>query len=394
MYSYRKLDDPRQVLPIARSAFALRTPEQGSDEDWLDAAMKLERELYGVYDDDSLLSAFMLYDFDMRLRNSVVPMGGIGLLCSRLDARGKGSVRTMLAGALQTMKDSNHIVSVLDPFNESFYRKYGWEKFSRRQITELSPGILQLPETPDSDIVATDLTFPDDDAMAFYNDYAAKHYTLAQRSPQQWKQRMKIFAWSEDVATRGVVRFTQDDHIAGLMEYELSRKATEYRSTFTVTLLATETNTALHEMLRYLKRLSHQISTVRLSLPVDVDLWPYFSDRPKDCTVRDEFMIRIVSMEALDGLAIDAPNLSVVIDVSDPQADWNQGVWTLSIDSGLLRVHRGGHPDLHCGIGALSSVLSGFSSFEEMIAAKLVEPLAAYLGQDFPKTIPFLADHF
>ncbi len=127
---------------------------------------------------------------------------------------------------------------------------------------------------------------------------------------------------------------------------------------------------------------------------MDVDLWPYFSDRPKDCTVRDEFMIRIVSMEALDGLAIDAPNLSVVVDLSDPQAAWNQGVWTLSVDSGLLRVHREGHPDLRCGVGALSSILSGFSTFEEMIAAGLVEPLAAYLGQDFPKTSPFLADHF
>ena len=174
----------------------------------------------------------------------------------------------------------------------------------------------------------------------------------------------------------------------------MSRKAAEYRSTFTVTLLATETTPALHEMLRYLKWLSHQVSTVRLSLPVDVDLWPYFSDRPKQYTVCDEFMIRIASMEALDGLSINAPNLSIAIDVSDPQAAWNQGVWALCVDAGTLRVSRGGLPDLRCGIEALSSVLSGFSTFDEMIAARLIEPLETYLGQDLPKTVPFLADHF
>jgi len=394
MYSYRKLDDPRQVLPIAKSAFAFRQAEHGCAEDWLNASLKLKRELYGVYGGDTLLSAFMLYDFDMRLRNSVVPMGGIGLLCSRLDARSQGSVRAMLAGALQTMKDGSHIVSVLDPFNESFYRKYGWEKFSRRQNIELAPGNLSIPESSDSSILATDLPFPDDDSMNFYNNYAAQHYTLAQRSPQQWNQRLKIFAWSEDVAARGVVRFSQDEHIVGLMEYELMRKAADYHSSFIVTLMATEDAAAFREMLRYIKRLAHQVSTIRLSLPLNITLWPYLSDRPKQRTVRDEFMIRIVNMASLDGLAMEMPDVCVAVDVADGQASWNEGAWLLQVDSGILRVKRGEQADLRCGIGALSSVLSGFSTFEEMISANLADPLETYDGQDFPKTTPFLADHF
>lgn len=394
MYCYRKLDDPRHVLPIARSAFAFRRTEQGSAEEWLDTAMEHKRKLYGVYEGDALLSAFMLYEFDMRLRNSVVPMGGIGLLCSRLDARGKGTVRIMLANALQTMKEQGHAVSVLDPFDESFYRNYGWEKFSRRQVVELSPGTFRIPDAPDSEIIATDLPFPDDNSIAFYNAYAAQHYTLAQRGQREWECRMKVFAWSTDVAARGVVRFSQAERVVGLMEYELTRKVSEYQSTFTVTLLANEDEAALHEMLRYLKQLSHQVSTVRLSLPVDIALWPYFADRPKQRTIRDEFMIRIVSVESLDGLSMTVPDMSITIDIADPQASWNQVVWVLSVDSGILRVTRGEQADLRCGIGALSSVISGFSTFEEMIAAKYADPLETYRGQDFPKTTPFLADHF
>jgi len=394
MYCYRKLDDPRHVLPIAKSAFAFRTPEQGSAEEWLDTAIEHKRELFGVYDGEVLLSAFMLYEFDMRLRNSVISMGGIGLLCSRMDARGKGTVRLMLANALQTMKAKGHVVSVLDPFDESFYRNYGWEKLSQCQIIELSPGTFRTPDATDSEIVATDMPFPDGDSMAFYNAYAAQHYTLAQRGQREWEHRMKVFAWSTDVAARGVVRFSQGASVVGLMEYELTRKASEHQSTFTVTLLANEDEAALHEMLRYLKQLSHQVSTVRLSLPVDTALWPYFADRPEQRTVRDEFMIRIVSIESLDGLSMEVPDTSLAVDVADSQSSWNDGVWVLSVDSGILRVTRGEQADLRCGIGALSSVISGFSTFEEMIAAKYAEPLETYRGQDFPKTTPFLADHF
>ncbi len=394
MYSYRQLDDPSQVIPIAKSAFAFRQPEQGSVDEWLAASIRHERELYGVYEADQLLSAFMLYEFQMRLRNSVIPMGGIGMLCSRLDARGKGTVRCMLGNALVTMKEKGHVVSVLDPFDESFYRNYGWEKFSRRQIIELSPGIFCIPNNPDSEFAAIDLPFPDDESMAFYNAYAARHYTLAQRGQREWERRMKVFAWSVDVAARGVVRFSKADQVVGLMEYELTRKSGEYKSTFTVTLLAYEEEDVLREMLRYLKQLSHQVSSVRLSLPLDIELWPYFSDRPKQCMVRDEFMIRIVSMEALDGLAIDAPDMAIGIDVNDQQAPWNKGIWELSIDSRILRVKRGERTDLRCGIGVLSSVISGFSTIEEMIAVQHAKALATYQGQDFPKAVPFLADHF
>ena len=394
MYSYRLLDDPKQVSPIAKSAFAFRKPEQDSIDEWLAASIRHERKLYGVYEDDRLLSAFMLYEFQMRLRNSVIPMGGIGLLCSRLDARGKGTVRCILGNALATMKEKGHVVSVLDPFDESFYRNYGWAKFSRRQVVELSPGTFRIPDASNSGIAAKDLPFPDDESMAFYNNYAAKHYTLAQRGQREWERRMKILAWSVDVATRGVVRFSKGDQIVGLLEYELTRKAGEYKSTFTVTLLAHEEEAVLREMLRYLKGLSHQITSVRLSLPMDIDLWPYFSDHPKQCTVHDEFMIRIVSMDALDGLSINSPDLSLGIDVDDQQAPWNQGIWELSIDSGILRVKRGERADLRCGIGALSSVISGFSTIEAMISARRAEVLATYQGQDFPKAVPFLADHF
>lgn len=394
MFLYKQLDDPQQILPLATSAFALRPIEQGAADGWLASSVKHGCELYGVYEDDALLAGFMLYDFQMRLRSCVVPMGGIGLLCSRLDARGKGAVRFMIQNSLDTMMQKGQVVCVLDPFDETFYRHYGWEKFSRCQIIEISPNLLKVPERLGAGITATDLPFPDEASMSFYNQYAAEHYTLAQRTQREWESRTQILSWSTDTAARGVVKFFRNECVAGLMGYDLTRKDGEDRPTFHANLLACEDEAVFQEMLRYLRQLSHQVATLRICLPLDRELWPYLSDRPAKSTIRDLFMIRIVSLDLLDGLRMDAPDMSLGVDVVDEQAPWNHGVWDLTITSGVLRVQRGQRADLRCGIGALSSVVSGFSSFAQLIASRHIESLDTYQGQDLPKTVTFLADYF
>jgi predicted acetyltransferase len=133
---------------------------------------------------------------------------------------------------------------------------------------------------------------------------------------------------------------------------------------------------------------------VRFNLPLDLDIWPYISDYPKSRKVIDEFMIRVVSLASLDGLKIDAPDVAVVVAVTDPQASWNQGIWTLRLESGVLHVTSGGQPEVRSGIGALSSVLSGFTTFEAMIAAGRMEALPSYQGQDLPRVTTLLADYF
>lgn len=394
MFDYRPIQNPDEILEIATSAFAIRHPEQSAACEWLEASVADGQKLYGVYEADQLQAGYMLYEFNMRLRQSIVKMGGIGLLCSRLDGRGRGTVRTMLEHSLKTMREKGHAVSVLDPFDEGFYRKYGWEKFSRLKAVEFPPGVLDVPDNDDVPLMVKDLSFPDSATQAFYNDYAARHYTLAQRGEREWKRRTEILGWSTDTAARGVVRLSQGEEVVGLMGYDVVRKASEEKSTLLVNLAATEREDVFREMLRYLRRLSHQISTVRFDLPLDMDLWPYLSDRPSSCKIRDTFMIRIVSIEALDGLQLDAPDQSLRIDVEDPQASWNQGTWGLRIASGVLHIAPADAPDLRCGIGSLSALISGFCTARDLIAAGRMEALPSYDGQDLPATTPFLADYF
>ena len=397
MFEYRRVDDLTAVSEMAKSAFAIRCPDHDTVQTWLNQSIADGRELYGVYEGDTLLAVYLLYDYRMRLRDSIVPMGGIGLLCSRLDARGKGAARFMIERSLETMREKAQVISVLSPFSQSFYRKYGWEMFSRYQEVEVAPGGLEIPEPretdPEYDLV--DLPQADDSAMAFYNEHARTHHTLVERSTADWRRRTEVLPWNADAAARGVVRVSRDARVVGLIGYSLSRKPDEWPPTYAITLFVYEDASVKRAMLRYLKRLSHQIKTLRFELPLDEDLWPYFSDAPDKRRIRDMFMARIVSIEALEGLAIDAEDMSIAVEIADPQAAWNARTWSLAVADGRLHVAPADAPaDLRCGIGALSSVLSGFTDFATLIAAERVEPLASYQGQDLPRVTTFLADYF
>lgn len=387
-YEYRPIKDVGPFLDVAQFAFALPYRDRARLEEFVQARLADGDELFGVYQEDRLLSAFMLLGFRMRLRGSLVPMGGIAFVCSRPEVRGKGCVRFMLEQALLTMRDRGHVVSVLYPFSLAFYRKYGWELFTQELRVRFPPGLLQVGEEPG--IEARALPFPDDDSQAFYNEYARSHYNLAQRGEAQW--RKELWPRAEEAA-RGVVKFTRDGRVVGLLFYILVREEKD-QVRLLVPLFAPGDGAAKRAMLRFLKGLSHQVGTVELQVPADFSLWPYLADSPSTRALHDAAMIRIVSLEALDGLELSAPEMSLGVLVEDRQAPWNDGTFAFSVEGGRLRVDKGKMAQLRLGIGALSSAISGFTNFQELIAAGRVEPLEGYRGQDLPKATTFLADHF
>lgn len=389
---YRPIGDIDSLVRIAKGAFTLRAAEREAVESWIRDVVARGAEPFGAFDGDRLLSAYVLYSYRMRFRASVLAMGGIGLVCSALDARGSGSVRFLLAQSLRTILDRGQPISVLSPFDRSFYRKYGWETFSRFQRLELSPGQLRIPQA-EAAYAVEELESPDAASRSFYNGIASSQYNLVERGNGEWAQRTELRPWHEDTAARGVVKVSRGGEVVGLIGHALWRES-KGESTVTVDPFLFADEGAKREILRFLKRLSHQVKVIRFDIPEDLELWPYIEDCPSSRKVLEAFMIRVVSLEALDGLRVEAPDVDVVVEVRDAHASWNEGVWTLRVHRGTLRVERGGAPDVRTGIGALSSVLSGFTTFGAMIASGRMDALPGYRGQDLPRMTTFLADYF
>jgi predicted acetyltransferase len=391
MYAHREITDAKQVLDLVRYAHSIRNPEISGVGEYLASDLAEGRRLFGVTAADRLVACWLLHPFRMRLRRSLVSMGGIGLVGSRPDVRGQGSVRFLLEKSLETMREAGHAVSVLYPFSQSFYRKYGWELFTQSRRYELALGGIQIPDDGSTSLDAIELSYPDEASKAFYNAYAAEHYTFAQRGDPEWRKALHL--WPDHIA-RGAVKIVDGETVVGLLGYTLYRRPDKEAATLNVRLFAHSSEEAKRAMLRYLKRQSHQNPTAELHVPMDEVLWPYLADSPTQHRIHDEAMIRVVDLECLDRLELDAPDTQLDVEVADPQAPWNAGVWSLRVRDGRLGVARGSKALLRCGIGALSSVLSGFASCGELIAARRIEALPGYDGADLPKVTTLLADGF
>ena len=138
MYEFSRIDDIERVVPLVRFAHSIRHAERDAIVPWLREALADGRTLYGVFEDEEVVAVCLLYDFRMRLRAGVAPMGGLGLVGSRPDHRGRGAVRLLLRELLPVMRERGQVVSTLDPFDQGFYRKYGWEVLSSQRVEALS----------------------------------------------------------------------------------------------------------------------------------------------------------------------------------------------------------------------------------------------------------------
>lgn len=380
----RIIEDLDPFLDIARVAFHIRPREVLRE--YLGGLVSRGAEPWGIYHRGNLQAGAVLYPFRMRLRAGLVDMGGVGFLCSSLDARGHGFTRTLLVELLRIMREKDQAVSVLYPFSLDFYRKYGWEIFSRERRIRVRTRDLAVE--PPGGIEAKLLPFPDETAQEFYNAYARGHYTLAQRGQLEW---WKALFTRDDEVERGVVALARGEGPVGLIVYSVPEEG----SRMVVHLFIGRDEEARRAGLAFLSRLTFQFEEIEFLGPPDLELWPYLREPPVEDSFREPAMLRIVSLEALDGLPVAAEDMEITLAVEDPQAPWNRGAFTLVVEGGRLRVRRGGRPVARVGVGGLSTVLSGFTTFGELAAAGKAEVLSPeYSGQDLPRRLTWLADHF
>jgi len=391
MFDYRKIADLEPFHKIAEFSFSVDERYRSSVRNTVRNSLTIGSEVWGAYDNSTLAAGYVLDEYTMRFRNSMVKMGGIGFVCTRIDYRGKGAVKFLMKGSLKTMHEKGHAVSVLYPFNQSFYRKYGWEQFYRVRKIKLSPEHFKLPESDDS-ITTELLDHPDQETISFYNDYARRHYNYCLRTMDYWNMFMSN-PWP-DLIARYIVKFSEKGKVIGLMDLSYVKEGKERKSVLSIRPLIYETEEARRSMLAFVKRLSQQIEEVAFMIPMDEELWPYLSDRPKEQTIDDFGMIRVVSVEQLDGLAIGAPDLELGIKLNDSLAPWNDGIFSLKVQSGRLEVSRSQEYDIECDVATLSSVLSGFTNLREMYACGRVKTTHDVLNVDLPKETTLLMEFF
>lgn len=393
MYEYRPIDNMDEFVELMKFSFFI------TKNRWPKVMEQVERFVeddlrtsYGTYAGDELAAAYQLISMRMRLRDSVVSMGGIKAVCTKPTYRGKGAVKFLLENSLKTMKEEGQIVSLLYPYNFGLYKKYGWGIFDTMLEIKLSPGIIAVPEIK-ANVEAEEMEIADTEIKNFYNKYSESHYTMLLRDEEMWKTDSE-FWFGQDISKK-FVKFSRDGEMTGLLRYILtSYNLADGKSDFMITMFMTDDKETKKAMLKFISSLSFQISEIIMFVQPDFVIVPYLTDGPSEMRIMLRSMIRIVDLGGFNGLKINSPDMSVKIKVTDNQAPWNDGVFKLSVMNGIFHVEKADEPELACDISVLSAVIGGSTTFKEMIECDQVKILSGYKGQDFPKVIPFVMEPF
>lgn len=345
----------------------------------------------GLFADEELVSTVAHYWHTLRVRGEFHDVAGVASVSTPPKHRRNGYIRQLLAASLEEYHDRGVDFAVLWPFSYSFYRQFGWGLCSERRSITCSPDALgfvdRIDPPPNSEFV--ELT-PDrwEELDAVYTD-CNDHELAMRRTEQWWKER--VFNWRTDPYITGVER---GGTLRGYVVYTITNDETRTMSVSELGYVDTEAYT---ELLRFCRYHDSQVSQITMKTD-DSRLYNLVEDpRAVDIEVHPGAMFRIVDLKsALTSLSYPVDG-SVVLEVTDELAEWNDRRLRLTVNGGEPTCGTTiDSPDVIVDVATLSQIVTGYLSVESAAETGdlTVELDTKTLSELFPESDPHLREWF
>jgi len=357
-------------IQLSEYAFQYKVPEEKRGE----ISRKLKKhQIYGIYEDHMLAAKLHLIPLTSYVGEQSFRMGGIAGVATYPEYRRRGYVKELITYVLETMREQGFTVSMLHPFDVSFYRKYGWELFSNRQKTMMKGNDLVKLEPAEGTMKRFLFeTVNLHELKQIYSQYASQFSGMLLREDDWWKSvvddlRIAIYYDATDKPT-GYILYDIKDHKMTIEEFvpvdfEARRGLWNYICQHDSMVTELEMTTYEKEPLFF--ALSRQKTVKR-------EVYPYF-------------MVRIVDVEAFLKEYTFAYNETIKLQIIDRYATWNEK--TYLVKDGEVRVTEDCNGALTLSINALSTALFGHQRPTDLYAAGMISGSESQIAA-FEKMIP------
>lgn len=346
----------------------------------------------GLYANEELVSTVAHYWHTLRVRGEYHDVAGVAEVSTPPKHRRNGYVRQLLSESLREYRDRGVDFAVLWPFSYSFYGTLGWGRCSDRISIACAPdalGFVDRIDTPSG----SGFVEPDADRWAELDrvyEQCNDHGLAMDRTEEWWRKR--IFGWRTDPYVAG---WERDGELRGYMVYTIED---EEKQTMAVDELGSLDTEAYTELLRFCRY--HDSQVERITIDTNNAMVSDLVDDPYavDIEVHPGAMFRIVDVErALSSLSYPADG-SVVLEVIDSLAEWNDRRFRLTVEDGAPTCAvTGDNPDATVDVATLSQIVVGYRGVER--AAKTGGLRASERGVEtltalFPEAEPHLREWF
>lgn len=371
MADYRPIDEDRLDEFADLWSYAYRHLDDHVDPAGTDGRIEPARvgEQRGVFDGDELVAICRHHFLRATVRGATLPVGCLASVATPPEHRRKGYVRTLIRSFLEEYRDRDVPLSALWAFDYPFYDRFGWELANQYAIRECPPEALSAAAAPEAGEFVR--LGPDEyERLAAVLAAHGDRYDLSvERTGEWWRERVfrsrrddpHVFGWGADGELRGYLVYAIEPGESG-DEPVLDVSEVAYRDP-----------TAYRHVLRFLSNHRSQAERVRLYGPVDDPLVDLVDDPATvETTVHPGPSIRLVDVETVLGAVAYPEDVtgSLVLDVEDPVADWNDRAFRIDVEGGAAAIGpTTGAPDATLGIGALSQLVVGYRTAGELAGA-------------------------
>ncbi|PSL50830.1 putative acetyltransferase [Salsuginibacillus halophilus] len=382
------MDDFEQSLSLGQFAFQNELSEEEREQ-----AKKrfVPNDHWGIFDEENaLMSKLALLPMDVYFHGSPLKACGVSSVSSWPEHRRQGHIRQLLDESLKDMYERGAALSLLYPFNISFYRNFGWELFCERTKWQFNQLQLPKPEQPEHGRIRRLKQEDWEDLNHVYQAFAAGYSGTLVRDEVWWDQRVQKSKKGQRAVYENETGSPEGYVIFEVKEQELKVKELVYT-----------TPQAKQALSGFLGQHDSMVEESEWTVPPNESFRFFLKDPKVTEETKPYFMARVVNAEkllkAVPWGSCKQENLDLIL--KDDFASWNNGIYRLHFkEQTYVEVVEAANDDaIELDVKALIPILFSYVTAEELHAAGTLQGSAeiiASLQQAVPKTIPFLYDFF
>jgi len=319
----------------------------------------------GVFEDKKVVASLRIHPFQQSLRTVAKEMGGIGGVWTYPEYRNRGYVKELLNTAFQNMKAKGQAVSMLIPFKQSFYQKFGY-------VTANSNLEVRIPifSINSANSVPNEWRFERTNAREIQSEFL-KLQLLKQTAPQQHHGMVlpvywSSLQWQEAIKNKQSILVKYLGQIVAVGIYRIDSKEKTLHLDHFLCLDIQSRNI----LFSFFANHRDQINHIYLDLPFGINFYQWFGDvaEAKTSIITPPYMVRVVDIEpVINGLPTQRDGI-INIQIKDANCDWNSDIFILGSQNHSLNIKRSSNskPHVKCTIQGISALVYGTLNLAEV----------------------------
>lgn len=285
-------------------------------------------KVFGWFNGDQLVSQIAVYPCEVNIHGTLYKMGGVTGVGTYPEYAGHGLMKDLIKLALETMRADQQWISYLYPYNVPYYRRKGWEMMSDKLTFKIRD--TQLPKTVEVPGIVERKEVDDPDVFTVYNQFSRENHGALQRTAFHWEE---YWRYENEESRTAAVYYNKSGHPTGVLFYWVAEEVFHVKEMFYLN------QEARNGLWNFISAHFSMVYWVKGDIYKNEPLAFLLEDSQIKETIEPYYMARIVDVtEFLKKFPFKAFNQPFHFVVSDPVAEWNNGIFGLNDAKGEVIV--------------------------------------------------------